>query len=61
MKRAGIYIRVSSERQGNKVSPQAQENDCREYCESRGYQVFDVYRDIEKYRAGTRMVEPSGT
>lgn len=62
-KRAVIYIRVSSERQAeaDKVSPQAQETDCRAYCESRGYTVTDVYRDTEKYRVGRRMVEPSGT
>jgi len=60
-KRAGIYIRVSSERQADKVSPQAQENDCRGYCESHGYYVVEVYRDIEKYRVGGKLVEPSGT
>lgn len=62
-KRAAIYIRVSSERQADidKISPQAQEADCRAYCETRGYRVVEVYRDTEKYRIGRRMVEPSGT
>lgn len=60
-KRAAIYVRVSSEKQAEKVSPQAQERDCRAYCEERGYVVVAVYRDIEKYRVNGRLVEPSGT
>ncbi len=59
--RAAIYIRVSSEKQGEKVSPQAQEADCREYCHQQGYSVVEVYRDIERYRVGRRLVEPTGT
>lgn len=61
MKRAGIYIRVSTEAQADKVSPDVQEREGREYCETRGYQVVGVYRDVERYRASGRMVEPSGT
>lgn len=61
MKAAGIYIRVSTERQSEKVSPQAQEDDCREYCTKKGYQVVEVYRDIERYKVGSKLVEPSGT
>ncbi len=60
-RRAAIYVRVSSERQAEKASPQAQEEDCRAYCESRGYTVVEVYRDVEKYRVGKRLVDPSGT
>ncbi|MBN1887113.1 MAG: recombinase family protein [Thermoflexales bacterium] len=59
--RAVIYIRVSSERQAEGVSPQAQEDDARRYCEERGYTVVKVYRDTEKYKVGSKMVEPSGT
>jgi DNA invertase Pin-like site-specific DNA recombinase len=61
MKRACIYVRVSTERQAEKVSPEAQEQDARALCEAQGYTVVQVYRDIEKYRVGGRMVEPSGT
>ena len=60
-KRAGIYVRTSSERQGEKVSPQAQEDDSRAYCESKGYLVVDVYKDIKRYRSKGKIVEPSGT
>jgi len=47
MKRAAIYVRVSSEKQAEKASPEAQERDCKEYCQSRGYQVVEAYRDIK--------------
>jgi DNA invertase Pin-like site-specific DNA recombinase len=60
-KRAVLYVRVSSERQGERVSPEAQEDDARALCERQGYQIVAVYRDIEKYRIGKRLVEPSGT
>ena len=60
-KRAGIYIRTSSERQGEKVSPWAQEDDSRAYYEANGYLVVDVYKDIKRYRSKGKMVEPSGT
>jgi len=60
-KRAAIYIRVSTEKQAEKVSPQQQEKDCRAHCEAKGYAVTEVYKDIERYRSGRRMVEPSGT
>lgn len=71
VKRAAIYVRVSSEGQAKKktadgqeiekTSPQAQEKQCRELAERQGYVIVTVYRDIEKYRVGNRLVEPSGT
>lgn len=62
-KRAAIYIRVSSERQAiDKISPDAQEADCREYCLAHGFAVVALYRDVgKKYRSGGKLVEPSGT
>src|SRR3990172_5050713 len=71
IKRAGIYVRVSSERQAKrktesgdeeiKTSPVKQEQKCRELAERQGYPVVEVYRDTEKYRIGRKLVEPSGT
>ncbi|HEY4690688.1 MAG TPA: recombinase family protein [Anaerolineae bacterium] len=72
VKRAAIYVRVSSEGQAKdkngrngedeaKTSPDAQERDCRALCERQGYQVVAVFRDTAKYRVGKRLVEPSGT
>ena len=60
-KRAAIYVRVSSEMQAERVSPHMQEEDCRAYCETKGYSIVEIYRDVERYRVGGRFVEPSGT
>lgn len=61
IKRAAIYIRVSTEKQTENYSPAAQEQECRELCEKQGYTIVGIYRDTEKYRSGRKMVEPSGT
>ena len=60
-KRAAIYIRVSTELQAERASPAEQEKDCRALCERKGYVVVEVYSDIERYRVGKRLIEPSGT
>ncbi|NJC98405.1 MAG: hypothetical protein FIB03_19085 [Anaerolineae bacterium] len=60
-RRAVIYIRTSSDTQGEKSSPIEQEADCRRLAEERAWDVVRVYRDVEKYRIGNRLVEPSGT
>ncbi len=59
-KRAVIYIRTSSEQQGEKCSPVEQERDCRLFAEKQGLVVVNVYRDIERYRVKKKWVEPSG-
>lgn len=59
--RAVIYIRTSSEHQGEKSSPAEQEADCRQLAAEKGLEIVNVYRDIEKYRVRTKLVEPSGT
>jgi DNA invertase Pin-like site-specific DNA recombinase len=59
--KAVIYIRTSSETQGEKSSPLEQEADCRRLAQERGLEVVRVYRDVEKYRAGNKLVEPSGS
>jgi len=61
MQRKGaIYIRTSSEAQGEKASPSEQEADCRSLAKEKGLMVVHVYRDIEKYRVKNKLVEPSG-
>ena len=47
-KRAVIYVRTSSEYQGEKCSPVEQEADCRRLAESQGFVVVNIYRDIER-------------
>ena len=60
-RRAAIYIRTSSEAQGEKSSPLEQETDCRRLAHEKGLQVVRVYSDVEKYRVGNRPIEPSGS
>ena len=60
-RRAVIYIRTSSETQGEKSSPIEQETDCRRLAQEKGLSVVRVYRDMEKYRVGNKLVEPSGS
>ncbi len=60
-RRVAIYIRTSSERQGEKVSPREQESACRKLASDRGYDVVTVYRDVERYRVRDKLVEPSGS
>jgi DNA invertase Pin-like site-specific DNA recombinase len=59
--RAVIYIRTSSESQGANSSPIEQETDCLNLAQEKGLQVVRVYRDVERYRAGNKLVEPSGS
>ncbi|MGB8980587.1 MAG: recombinase family protein, partial [Anaerolineales bacterium] len=60
-KNAVIYVRTSSEHQGEKSSPAEQEADCRKLAADNGLTVVHVYRDIERYRVRNKMVDPSGT
>ncbi len=59
-RKAVIYIRTSSEAQGEGASPTEQENDCQLLAKENGLIVVRVYRDIEKYRVKNKLVEPSG-
>jgi len=61
IRRAAIYIRTSSETQGGKSSPSEQEVDCQRLAKQKGLEVVRIYRDVEKYRVGNRLVEPSGS
>lgn len=61
VRRAVIYIRTSSETQGEKSSPVEQEADCRRLAQDSGLTVVRIYRDVEKYRVGNKLVDPSGS
>lgn len=41
------YVRVSVDRTGEKVSPEQQEYAIREYARRKGWEVYEVYRDID--------------
>jgi len=61
VRRAVIYIRTSSETQGEKSSPAEQEADCRRLAQDNRLTVVRIYRDVEKYRVGNKLIEPSGS
>jgi DNA invertase Pin-like site-specific DNA recombinase len=61
VRRAVIYTRTSFETQGEKSSPAEQEADCHRIAEEKGLTVVRVYRDVEKYRVGNKLVKPSGS
>jgi hypothetical protein len=54
-RRAVIYIRTSSETQGENSSPIEQEADCLHLAKEKGLSVVCVYRDVEKYRVGNSL------
>lgn len=58
---AGIYIRTSSEHQAGKASPGEQLTECQALAKANGLVVYQIYYDVEKYRVGGKLVEPSGT
>jgi DNA invertase Pin-like site-specific DNA recombinase len=58
---AAIYVRTSSEHQGEKASPDEQESECRALAQQNNLTVYKIYRDTEKYRVKGRLVDPSGT
>ncbi|MEW6029690.1 MAG: recombinase family protein [Chloroflexota bacterium] len=60
-RRAVIYIRTSSDIQGAKSSAAEQETDGLRLAQERGLEVVRAYRDVEKYRVGKKLVEPSGS
>src|SRR5579872_5141815 len=45
MKRAIIYLRISSDKQINNTSLDTQEKICRTYCETEGYEVVDLMKN----------------
>jgi site-specific DNA recombinase len=44
-RKAGIYVRISQDREGERWGVQAQEDDCRKLAERLGWQVIGVYED----------------
>src|SRR2546430_2502409 len=44
-KRAGIYVRISSDPAGLRAGVERQRTDCRRFCEARDWDVTEVYED----------------
>src|SRR4051794_16124130 len=45
--RAGIYLRVSQDRDGTSASPERQLEDCRAVSQRKGLEVIQIYEDRE--------------
>ena len=46
--RAGIYVRISLDRQGKRAGVERQIADCRRLCESEGWSVVSTYEDNDR-------------
>ncbi len=46
IRRAALYVRVSSREQAMGYSPETQESDLRDWAESKGWEVTGVYKDL---------------
>lgn len=45
--RVGIYLRISDDRDGTQTATERQRQDCIKYAESRGWEVVDVFEDVD--------------
>jgi site-specific DNA recombinase len=57
--RAAIYTRISLDRDGTSASVQRQEAECRRLCEGMGWEVVEVYSDVDKSAYDPRAKRPS--
>jgi DNA invertase Pin-like site-specific DNA recombinase len=48
MVRAGIYVRISRDTEGDRLGVQRQLKECRELCAREGLDVFEVYEDDDR-------------
>ena len=45
-KRAAGYVRVSSQGQENGTSLEGQENDIKEFCQKKDWELISIYKDV---------------
>ena len=59
MERVGIYLRISDDRDGNQTATQRQQEDCRRYAAGKGWEVVDVFEDVDlsAYKRGVKRPE----
>ena len=57
--RAAIYVRISDDRSGESESPERQENICRTLAESRGWEIVQVYSDLDLSAFKAGVVRPA--
>lgn len=57
--RAAVYCRISKDTDGQAAGVGRQEDDCRAFCEQRGWPVTDVYVDNSRSAYDRRKVRPA--
>ena len=45
--RIGIYLRISDDREGNQTATERQQEDCRKFAAGKGWEVVDVFEDVD--------------
>jgi site-specific DNA recombinase len=45
--RAGIYLRISEDRDGSQTATARQVEDCRRFCDAKRWDVVDVFEDVD--------------
>ena len=58
MTRTGIYLRISDDRDGTQTATERQRHDCIRFAESRGWEVVDVFEDIDLSAYKRRVKRP---
>ena len=58
-RRAGIYVRISQDREGERWGVQRQEEDCRKLAARLGWQVVEVYDDNDMSAYNQRKPRPA--
>lgn len=57
-KNAAIYVRASAAEKGDAISAEDQESLCKSLILQNEDMLVGVYRDVRRYRIGTRLVDP---
>jgi site-specific DNA recombinase len=58
-RKAGIYVRISQDREGERWGVERQEQDCRKLAERLGWQVIEVYDDNDMSAYNQRKPRPA--
>lgn len=54
----GVYLRISEDRDGQQTATSRQLADCQAYCERRGWEVEEVFEDVDLSAFSTRVKRP---
>lgn len=58
MVRAALYLRISEDRDGNQTATARQREDCAKFAESRGWEIADVFEDVDVSAFDKRVKRP---